>query len=331
MKTAAFEGMGFARVAALATALATALAASAGMAMAEQPASAKAPSATVTSRPLPSAPLPSALAPPSAPAKSNPQLKPMTVTLVRASGGCEPNCAEWIAATGMIDADTLPRFKKVLKTLGTRKPPVLISSNGGLVDEGLAIGRLLRGHGLDIAVANTIINPCGETDTACRSGKTPPTAYPKAFLARCASSCAFVLAGGVHRYAGPRTPVGVHQLKSMQTTAKILQKFRVEQHYVWGVPTETRRTLVSEKRIGERTVETKTPASAYAKVAAYFRDMGVTDAVMPLVKQTPHTSIHWLTRTELISTRLATDMIDGEQLITTPTPAKPRSASSAAP
>ncbi len=258
----------------------------------------------------------------------------MTVTLVRAGGGCEPNCPEWIAATGMIDAETLPRFKKVLKTLGTRKPPVLISSNGGLVDESLAIGRLLRAYSLDIAVANTIINPCGESDAACRSGKAPPTAYPKAFLARCASSCAFLLAGGVHRYAGPRTPVGVHQLKSLQTTAKIVQKFRIEQHYVWGVPTETRRTLVSEKRIGERTVETKTPASAYAKIATYFHDMGVTDAVMPMVKLTPHTSIHWLTRAELVSTRLATDMIDGEQLISgaiMPTKANAPATANAAP
>ena len=277
------------------------------------PATQTTPPASITSRPRPSALAPALAAQPTAP-KSNPQLKPMTVTLVRSAvPGCAPNCPEWIAATGMIDADTLPRFKKVLKALGSRKVPVLISSNGGLVDESLAIGRLLRAKSLDIAVANTLITPCPEGDAACKSAG--PAAQAKAYLARCASSCAFILAGGVHRFVGMRTPVGVHQLKSLQTTAKILQKFRIEQKLVWGIPTETKRTLISEQRINQRTVETKTPASAYAKVAAFFREMGVSDTVMPLLRNTPHASIHWLTRAELTATNLATDGIDGEQLI----------------
>ena len=271
------------------------------------------PAAMIASRSRPSALAPALPAQPAA-AKSNPHQKPMTVTLVRSGlPGCAPHCPEWIAAEGMIDSDTLPRFKKVLKALSGRKLPVLINSNGGLVDESLSIGRLLRSKALDVGVANTVITPCADGDGACKSAG--PAGQAKAYLARCASSCAFILAGGVHRYAGLRTPVGVHQLKSLQTTAKILQKFRIEHKLVWGIPTETKRTLISQQRINERTVETKTPASAYAKVAAYFREMGVGEAVMPMLKNTPHTSIHWLTRAELVATNMATDTIDGEQLI----------------
>lgn len=249
------------------------------------------------------------------------QLAPMKVLRVRSDvPGCEPNCPEWISAEGMIDENTLPQFKKVLKELGNRKLPVLIDSGGGLVDDSLAIARLIRARGLDIAVAKTVVAACppSSPDTdACRQSKARSVVvgHPKSYLARCASSCAFILAGGVRRYVGPAAFVGVHQLKTLQTSAQLLRKYRIETKTEWGVPVEVRRVLISEKRINEKTTIARTPDSAYAKVTRFFAEMGVSGTVMPLLRSTPNSAIHWLTRSELKSTAMATDAADGEALV----------------
>lgn len=250
-----------------------------------------------------------------------PQLAPMRVVRVKSDQpGCEPDCPEWISAEGMIDENTLPQFRKILKELGTKKLPVLIDSGGGLVDDSLAIARLIRARGLDIAVAKTVPSACAAAlpeNDACRQAKLrgAPTGHPRSYLARCASSCAFILAGGVRRFVGPAAFVGVHQLKTLQTSAQLLRKYRIETKTEWGVPVEVRRVLISEKRINEKTTIAHTPDSAYAKVTRFFAEMGVSETVMPLLRSTPNSAIHWRTRAELKSTAMATDMADGEALV----------------
>src|SRR5262245_35993770 len=88
------------------------------------------------------------------PARAHACIDPaMQVHLVRsAEPGCEPNCPEWIAAQGRIDAGSVARFRRVLSQLGDRKVPVLIDSNGGRVNEAFEIGRLARARGLDVVV-----------------------------------------------------------------------------------------------------------------------------------------------------------------------------------
>jgi hypothetical protein len=257
---------------------------------------------------------------------------PMKVVIVRSSvAGCEPTCAEWISAQGMIDGESYQQFKTVLTALGPRKLPILIDSGGGLVDASLSIGRLIRAKGLDVAVTKTQVDPCPETDKLCgtKKGKTVVRGQPVAKLSKCASSCAFILAAGARRYVGPMTFVGVHQLRTLQTTAQILQKFRIEKRLVWGVPTEVKRTLISERRVNEKTLEAKTPDSAYKKVANYFYEMGIGNAVMPLLKETPNSSIHWMTRAELTATAMATDLLDGQQLLDGVSTSRQRDASAA--
>lgn len=234
-------------------------------------------------------------------------MKVMLVT--SAAEGCAPNCPEWIAAQGMIDTDTLPQFKKVLRALGSKKVPILIDSGGGVVDDSLAIGRLIRAKGLDVMVSKTTVLKCEDSAPGCKGGKSQGSAVgmPVARLAKCASSCAFILAAGKRRIVGPTAFVGVHQVKTLRTTAQIQQKFRIEKQTVWGIPTETRRTLISEKLVNQRTTEAKTPESAYAKIAKYFEEMGVHEPIMPILKSTPNSSIHWLTRSELKTTAMATE------------------------
>lgn len=238
---------------------------------------------------------------------------PMEVHLVRsADPGCEPNCPEWIAAQGRIDANSLRRFKTVLKQAGKRELPVFLHSGGGSVHEAMAFARTLRNKGLDTVVAKTLFSPCSPTDTACRK-RDPQGALRGSphFLSICASACTFILAAGKHRYAGPFALVGVHQIKSFQTFRKVYRTYRVTT-LPGGM---TSRELMSEKTLSQRTVETKTDDSAYVEIKNFFAEMGVAKEMVALFKSTPNASVRWLTRAELMQTLLITDRKDGAQLL----------------
>jgi hypothetical protein len=235
----------------------------------------------------------------------------MQVHLVRsAEPGCEPQCLEWIAAQGRIEGGTAARFRRVLRQIGRRKVPVLIDSNGGRVDEAFAIGHMLRARGLDVAVGRTELIGCAAADKVCRrrarTRKAQP-ALPMGDLAKCASSCAFILAAGTRRLVGPTAFVGVHQIRSYYVYTRVLRTYRV---------TATSRQLVSERRVTEKVVETRTPQKTYDQIRRYFGDMGVGEGIMPLILATPGDRLHWLTRDELQATGLATDWIDGPQVLT---------------
>jgi hypothetical protein len=245
--------------------------------------------------------------------------RPMQVYLVRSSApGCQPNCPEWIAAQGRIDSATPSKFKRLLSKIGQRKLPILISSAGGSVDDSLAVARMIRIKGLDVAVSRTAVEPCASKDKSCLKALSNGEARGKAvgYRSFCASACAFVLAGGSRRFVGAQTLVGVHQFTTFETRFKVLRTYRIETRKGWfGSPGETKRTLISEKRIGEKTVETETKNSSYQKVKKFFAEMGVGGEIMDLIKSATAKDIHWLTGPELRETHMATGFIDGEQLV----------------
>jgi hypothetical protein len=253
---------------------------------------------------------------------------PMQVHLVRSGlPGCEPHCTEWIAAQGQIDKTTVAQFKKVLAQIGERRPPVLIHSGGGSVEDAIAVGRLIRAKGLDVAVAKTDFAPCAPADTACRKkiAKGGLIGTPKAYLSICASACPLIVAGGTRRYVGSWALLGVHQISTFQKHIKVLRTYQITRRTVWGAPVEVKRTLIAEKRIAEKTVQTQTKSDIYDKVREHFVAMGINDSIMSLLRETPGTSMRWLKRPELLQLQMATDItVNGEQLIaalTTPKPA----------
>lgn len=242
----------------------------------------------------------------------------MQVRLVRlADDPCEPACTEWISAAGRIDATTPGEFRKVLTKLGTRKVPVLIDSGGGVVDAGFSIGRMLRAKGLDVVVTKTAFQPCKLGAVECHKLKLKgiELGRPEAKISKCASSCAFVLAGGVRRYVGPWTVVGLHEMKVIATHRQVLRQFLVERRMINGVPVEVKRTLVKEHTIATRKEEREADEKLYEKARAYFAEMGIAESVMPIMRSAPHTSIRLLRPAELRSTALATDFVNGEQLL----------------
>lgn len=235
---------------------------------------------------------------------------PMQIQLVRSTEpGCEPQCPEWIAAQGKIEAGAAAQFKRVLRQLGDRKAPLLIDSNGGRVSEALDIGRMARARGFDIAVSRTVFATCSRADAACRRAKADKVrlGLPQPEDSKCASACAFILAAGKRRLVGPNAFVGVHQVRSFYIYTRILPTYRL---------TATRKQLVSRRRVTEHVVETKTPQKTYDQIRRYFLEMGVGEEIMPLILATPGDQLHWMTHAELQATHLATEWIDGAQLVT---------------
>ena len=244
---------------------------------------------------------------------------PMDVFIVKSSApNCEPNCPAWIAAQGTIRPGAVAKLRKVLKQLGKQKLPILIESPGGTVEESLVLGRLIRASGLEIVVAKTELQTCARSDAICLARKVRGirTGKPNAYLAVCASACAFTLAGGTRRIVGRTSLVGVHEVASYRTTVRILQKYKISQSHFLGVPTgEKKRILISSKKVSEKTEQVKTAEIEYKKLAAYFSEMGIGEKINGLMRAAPHKSIHVLTREELTATRLATDGMAVEDVV----------------
>ncbi|MBD9538960.1 hypothetical protein IB276_05830 [Ensifer sp. ENS04] len=78
----------------------------------------------------------------------------MIFQIVRSSSlECEPTCPEWILAAGSIEPDTPASFRKLLKTLGSRRLPIVIASNGGDRGSALEVGRIIRKQKLTVEAA----------------------------------------------------------------------------------------------------------------------------------------------------------------------------------
>lgn len=303
---------------------------------AAKPAPAKKPAAKpVTTRAAPAKSVPAKTAPAKAaptPA-AQPKLEPpMKVVLVRsATPGCEPNCAEWISAEGRIVANTGAEFRRVFARLGSRRPPILLSSMGGDVDQAQTIAQLIRNLGLDIVVAKTNFQPCDVADKTCRQrqGQGWRQGTPSTERTICASACPMLLAGGVRRFVGADAFLGVHQIQTIQTPIRITRTYRIETRTSWGEPVSQKKTLVSEKREALRPQKKDTPTNTYLKLRDFFRQLGVTDSIVMLYLSAPHDKIHWITRSEQLSTRIATHfanaprVLSGESIPPAALPARP--------
>jgi hypothetical protein len=235
---------------------------------------------------------------------------PMRVAIVRsAAPGCEPNCTEWISAEGYIVEGTAANFARVIATLGKRKLPIFIQSPGGSVADALSIGRLVRANRLDVTVGSTSIMACAAGDAACRSG--PLRGMPRRYRSICASSCVFVLAGGVHRSAAPFAIIGVHQITTFQT----VRHYVVISRRVGDKLVEVSRKLIPEGPGASATSKTPTPQQTYDNLRAYFAEMGVSPAIMPLLMAAPANEVTWLTPAQLRSTGLVTEGLGREGLV----------------
>lgn len=251
---------------------------------------------------------------------------PMTVTLVRSdAAGCGADCPEWLALTGVIGAGTPALFSAALARLGRRNVPVLVDSPGGSVEAAMAMGRAIRSRRMTVSVAGTSLDDCAPTDRACaalrRNGER--SGFVAGGVAACASACVLVLAAGTERSVGEHSYVGVHQMIVHQTLTRVMNYFRILRRMVNGRPVEVSRTLIGTRPISSHQVQKAAPEAMYSEVDRYLLGLGIAESIMPLMRSTPPSGIHWLTPAEVAATRIATDTTDALTLVARSVEPKP--------
>lgn len=246
-----------------------------------------------------------------------PSVHSMDVAIVRSNEpGCEPNCPEWLSADGTIDQNSPHRLKKALARLGGRKLPLFINSPGGSVDDAIAMAAIIRAKGLDVVVARTDLQPCGNHDTHCLALKAKAIRLGSpAGLARCASSCPFALAGGVRRMVGAGAYVGVHRAATYRVMTRVLRTYKVVPRYEWGIPVGTARKLVSEKPVSQSVKPVETSKETYDKIEANFVSMGVSREIMKPMLATSNNEMRWLSAAEIGDLNLVTERLNGQQVV----------------
>ncbi|OWO95429.1 hypothetical protein B5E41_10135 [Rhizobium esperanzae] len=125
--------------------------------------------------------------------------------LLMSNGNCREECTQWISADGDITPDTPAQLEAILKTLGERKLPIVLQSNGGDMDAAFAMGRMVRAAGLETSIGRSQLPNCPKQDPRCKagaaeSGLTEGEVFTSG--AYCLSTCTLVLMSGAPRTAG---------------------------------------------------------------------------------------------------------------------------------
>ena len=202
-----------------------------------------------------------------------------------ADTACGQACPEWLSAQGTISRGDAERLRKALDALGPRKIPLLIHCNGGLVEEALEMGEMVREKGLQVGVARTTVaqcvDPAGCPDVRGSFATLDATSF---------SACTLVLAGGIGRFATPLTQVGVHQMRNAASRTVVERLYRDTYEVVNGVERFLSRELVNSQT---RIVTPSTPdfERLKQKVRLYLTDMGIDEKVWALAMETPANEI----------------------------------------
>lgn len=238
----------------------------------------------------------------------NPFDAPMRFWILRSGDpGCEPLCAEWIYAMGQITPETMPAFKAVLKKVGDRKLPVLISSPGGRVDIAMQMGRMVRKLKMNVEVAQTRFPGCSPSYLPCLAEKQEGfyRGYALTIGSFCWSACPLVLAGGIRRVTGPLAHTGVHQITTVRRQYQV--EYREKYRIVSGKKKVVGRKAVKRRTLGTST-STKLSKAMRRQLLGYFKEMGIDAKLLDAMMSTPPTGIRRLTMDELSDFRLATEI-----------------------
>ncbi|MBY5569330.1 hypothetical protein HFO55_19070 [Rhizobium leguminosarum] len=178
-----------------------------------------------------------------------PKTQPMDFLLM-SNGNCREECTQWISADGDITPDTPARLKAMLTTLGERKLPIVLQSNGGDMDAAFVMGRMIRAAGLETSIGRTQLPNCPKLDPRCKASiaKNGPT-EGEVFAGRayCLSSCTLVLMSGTSRIVG-YSSIGLVR----PTTAEYTRFFAYFDEM--GVSAETYETMMFATSIERGTI-----------------------------------------------------------------------------
>ena len=131
------------------------------------------------------------------------QNKPMQFSTFGVCPGS--GCPMLILAEGIIQPETVDKFKDFLKKNEYYGDTVCFNSIGGNLEGGIALGREIRKRGFDTCILNyyTSENYDGEV-----------TIYAENSV--CLSACVYAFLGGVNREIEPNAKFGVHQISGQQ-------------------------------------------------------------------------------------------------------------------
>lgn len=235
--------------------------------------------------------------------------QPLTFFLARGpEDSCGPGCRDWIAADGQFDEGSAARFRVFLARTRAKNIPVFFNSNGGLQEEAMAIGRIMRERRMRAGIALTRPEICTRKpddravcDTAKKSGK-PLAAEWTSYDANCNSACGIALIGAAERWIPPGGAIGIHS----------------PAYYCF---------LRSGRIVGQKgNSELATQCRQFTKqgadqLAGYVRDMGIAPGFVEAMSKVPHNEVRYLTREEL-----AAFGIDKSDVAETPWMGKPGAA-----
>ena len=106
--------------------------------------------------------------------------------------------ANWsIFLDGLIDEGAAERLRDELERRDIASARVYLNSPGGILQQGMALGRIIRQRGFSTYVGRTRES----------AGDVLPGG--------CSSACVFAFIGGVYRFAPPQSRIGVHRFSSM--------------------------------------------------------------------------------------------------------------------
>ncbi len=242
--------------------------------------------------------------------------KEMKFSLVRGGPACEPACPEWIDAQGTITRQTPAAFAALLKTLGKRRPLIVIHSVGGNVDAATQIGALIRKHGFDVAVGRTQFVGCNPTEACAETeGKNGfRGTVATSGISYCASACVLVLAAGKQRILLPRAVVGVHQIQ-VNRSEQVIRHYRVYHRTIGGRREEIRRELIGTTKLPPKQFSPEKDGPIYGKLKTYVRRMGVEPGLIDLFQKAKYEDMHWLFEPDLSATKLVTARMTASELI----------------
>lgn len=209
---------------------------------------------------------------------------PMTFFSATNGGNCS-TCG-WIVAEGVIEADTHTRFREFLEREGlleARGLRVHLNSPGGDLMGALQLGILFRQQEMNTAVSAAKVEEI--YDGGLR-------VVGESRNADCSSACVFAFAGGVSRYASHRTPGSAIGFQS-------LGRLGVHQFYdPISLVDPTANILDAQDRIADQ--------QFVSLLLNYLSNMDVSAELLQLAAQTDPRGMHYLTESELRSTRIDT-------------------------
>jgi hypothetical protein len=216
------------------------------------------------------------------------QRVPMVFYLAKGeANACGEGCNEWIAADGYIDLGSAQRLRSLLDRYSGRNLPVYFASPGGLLDDALAIGRLLRERGMTAGIANTVPFGCipatDKNKEACRALKQSNGEIPaelRSMGASCNSACVYTLLGAKIREIPPGAHLGVH-------SGRLVRVSDVDGRVKAG---PQNRSQASQKA---KTAEFE------AQIRSYTSEMGVDPGLIDMALKIPFAQMHYLSRAEI--------------------------------